>query len=127
MSRRGFIPFFLLLTLGWFWVGGSASATPPVETLSASPSLSESTQNTRPHNKASSKKLKTRTSKKSKDDFWTHCQKMKGSLYKGDLDDSVYPKDPIMEQMPGVKPDVLPCRFQPDTKSLPGGRAKCSF
>jgi hypothetical protein len=52
---------------------------------------------------------------------------MKGSLFKGDLDDSVYPKDPIMEQVPGVKPEALPCRFQPDTKSLPGGRAKCSF
>src|SRR5262245_20382443 len=127
MPKKGIIPFFLLLTVTCLCIEGNAQATSPAETSSAPPSLSQSPQETQPHKMTSPKKRKSRTSRKNKEDFWTHCQKMKGSLYKEDLDDSVYPKDPLLQGMPGVKPNAIPCKFQPDTKSLPGGRAKCSF
>src|SRR5215471_21602701 len=37
-------------------------------------------------------------------DYWCRCEKVKGKLFKDDLDDSVYPKEPIMTDLPGYKP-----------------------
>jgi hypothetical protein len=59
-------------------------------------------------------------------DYWARCKKVMSKLFKSDLDDSVYPKEPIITEVPGYKPTGSPCGVQPDARSA-GVRTKCKF
>jgi|GEM_PF-6855964 len=108
--------FAVLLFL---WSSGSWATT------ESAPASSHSVRSAAPSQKSVSSKNRADRAKGSQD-FWTKCQNLKKSMSKGDLDDS-YPKDPVIQDIPSVKPASIPCRFQPDTKSTAGARAKCNF
>src|SRR5262245_2937385 len=120
MRGRRILKGIGLSALLFLWSSGSRATT------HSAPPPSPSVQSAAPSQKSKvSSKNRTNRSRGSQD-FWTKCQNLKKSLSKGDLDDS-YPKDPVIQDIPSVKPASIPCKFQPDTKSTAGARAKCNF
>ncbi|GEM_PF-4131981 len=73
-------------------------------------------------------KQKTTLSKKEKTDFWSRAQNLKKKMFREDQEDSSHLSNPILiKEMPSIKPESLPCEFQPNIRSMGGFLTECKW
>ena len=65
-----------------------------------------------------SKKLRNHKKNKEKTDFWSKTQKLKTKMSQEDIDNQLAPKDPLIKEIPTLRPESSPCDFRPNPSGI---------
>jgi len=90
---------------------------------SLSPLYAAESASSKPESQASRPRKRAR--KKARGDFWTQTQNMKDKMFEEDLEDTTRYHNPLIRQVPTLRPEDSPCEFKPSAGA--GFKTNCKW